>query len=693
MAQTQSSRRLELLAPAGDAEALEAALGAGADAVYFGLTTLNARRRARNLPPEELTAAVTRIHQRRARAYLALNTDLTERELGQAARMLELARQSGVDAVLIRDPAMLLLRPLFPQLEFHLSTQACAASRADATAARTLGLNRVVLARELTIDEIRAISAVPGVQTEVFVQGALCYCVSGRCLLSSWGGGRSGNRGLCTSPCRVPWRVGEHSPGHLLSMRDLGAMERLGDLARAGVTALKIEGRMKTAAWVREAVSLYRQALDGTAPAQLAGALERLGAYTGRQMTTGYLDGQRSQLTGVAGREAVEAGPTEAGSTATATGEPIRSLEYTLAITLADRNIRCVCTCGEQTSTWDLPRTAIRREGTATPARQLLDRLATGEVQGARLDRGRSDADAGLFLAPLTVRTIEAQLSAFLHRCGRDRSPTVRIDLPDALRRCLNRDAAAPANQRPLGEAPDRVRLAARCAAEFALRVPGVELVIEGTTAADLGRLLAAIPAQRLVIAMPPVVFEESLDEVRARVQECHRAGVTIEANTWGVGLLARMAGTRWESGPGVPVLNSLAARSLQLWGATGVTLSIEADRRQLEDVCRNCPAPASLIVYGRPALMVTRAELPAACLGQAFEDRRGIRMIPRLESGLAVYRPEEPFSIRHLSNPDIRVAHLVADLVAATDPVAEWRELNRLGKSAFGFNYNRSLA
>jgi hypothetical protein len=168
---------------------------------------------------------------------------------------------------------------------------------------------------------------------------------------------------------------------------------------------------------------------------------------------------------------------------------------------------------------------------------------------------------------------------------------------------------------------------------------------------------------------------------------------VTIEANTWGVGLLARMAGTRWESGPGVPVLNSLAARSLQLWGATGVTLSIEADRRQLEDVCRNCPAPASLIVYGRPALMVTRAELPAACLGQAFEDRRGIRMIPRLESGLAVYRPEEPFSIRHLSNPDIRVAHLVADLVAATDPVAEWRELNRLGKSAFGFNYNRSLA
>jgi putative protease len=224
MPNAEPPRRLELLAPAGDLAALTAALEAGADAVYFGLTVLNARRRARNVRPEDLAAAVARLHQHQAQAYLTLNTDITDRELGQAARILALARQCRVDAVLVRDPALLLLRPLFPELAFHFSTQAGVANSADMAAARELGLNRVVLARELTLAEIRLASAVPGVQTEVFVQGALCYCVSGRCLLSSWGGGRSGNRGLCASPCRVPWRVGESAPGQLLSMRDVSAV-------------------------------------------------------------------------------------------------------------------------------------------------------------------------------------------------------------------------------------------------------------------------------------------------------------------------------------------------------------------------------------------------------------------------------------------------------------------------------------
>ena len=118
--------------------------------------------------------------------------------------MLELARQSHADAVLVRDPALLLLRAEYPEIEFHFSTQTCMTNSADVAAAGKLGANRVVLAREMTLAEIAAASAVPGVETEVFVQGALCFSVSGRCLLSSWAGGRSGNRGTCTSPCRVP---------------------------------------------------------------------------------------------------------------------------------------------------------------------------------------------------------------------------------------------------------------------------------------------------------------------------------------------------------------------------------------------------------------------------------------------------------------------------------------------------------
>jgi len=311
--------QLELLAPAGDLASLEAALEAGAGAVYFGLKTLNARRGAENFDQEEFVRAVQAAHARGARAYLTLNIDLTERELGQAARILELARQTGADAVLVRDPALLALRPECPELEFHFSTQTCMANSADVAAAGQLGARRVVLARELTLAEIAAASAVPGVQTEVFCQGALCFCVSGRCLLSSWAGGRSGNRGTCTSPCRVPWEVEGQPAGTPLSMRDLSTIHRLDDLRKAGVWSLKIEGRLKTAAWVGQAVSLYRRALAGEDPRELAEAAEALGAYTGRESTCAYLDAQRDRLTGLAAGRA-PAAEEECGTAACATG-------------------------------------------------------------------------------------------------------------------------------------------------------------------------------------------------------------------------------------------------------------------------------------------------------------------------------------------------------------------------------------
>jgi len=135
----------------------------------------------------------------------------------------------------------------------------------------------------MSLDEIRAASAVPGIQTEVFAQGALCFSVSGRCMMSSWVGGRSGNRGTCTSTCRVPWSVDGIAAGTPLSMKDLALIHRLDDLRAAGVAALKIEGRMKTADWVSQAVGLYRRALAGENLATLQAEIEALGAYTGRQ--------------------------------------------------------------------------------------------------------------------------------------------------------------------------------------------------------------------------------------------------------------------------------------------------------------------------------------------------------------------------------------------------------------------------
>lgn len=680
----------ELLAPAGDWSALEAALEAGADAVYFGLGVLNARRRARNFSPEELARAVAAVHARSARAYLTLNTDIAQRELGQAARILELARQCHVDAVLVRDPALLALRPEYPELEFHFSTQTCMANSADVAAAGALGASRVVLARELTLNEIAAACAVSGVQAEVFVQGALCFCISGRCLLSSWVGGRSGNRGTCTSPCRVPWSAEGRPAGTPLSMRDLATLDRLDELRRAGVAALKIEGRLKSADWVRRAVSLYHRALRGENPETLVEEALPLGAYTGRAFTCGYLDGLRDELTGASGRESSQqswedqepgAGlPTEDAAT------------YALEINVGTQAITCCVQCGPQRSEWSMPKTVVRRLHKARPVSEVLAQLAAAPIQGVRLAEGRSN-EPGYLLVPRAANALVDRIGAALRQARKSRDRQVPVDLRPTVRAALQRDAPCPANRRTLGQTPDRARLEPSAVRRFVEAVRPEAILVEGVTAAGLEDVLSASAGVPVLAALPEVFFEHEVAAIRELIQRCVHLHVTVEVNSWGGWHLAREAGARWESGPGLPVLNAMAARMLAQRGAACVTLSREADRRQLEEIAACCPVACSLVVFGRPALMVSRVRLPDALLGPVLSDRRGTRMTARIERGLCTFRPVEPYDLRGQRNARIRVAHLVVDLVGSPDPVAEWESLPGPGQRRFSFNYDRVLA
>jgi len=713
-----SPGRPELLAPAGDWAALQAALEAGATAVYLGLTTLNARRRAQNFRPEEFAPAVAAIHARGARAYLTLNIDLCERELGQAARMLELVRQCHADAVLVRDPALLALKPEFPELEFHFSTQTCMANSADVAAAGGLGATRVVLARELTLPEIAAASAA-GVETEVFVQGALCFCISGRCLLSSWAGGHSGNRGSCTSPCRVPWSVAGRPAGTPLSMRDLLSIHRLDDLCNAGVTALKIEGRLKNAAWVGRAVSLYCRALRGENPQTLRQEAEDLGAYTGRALTCGYLDGERSDLTGLSGREPApveaddsrgreaddsrgwepadaEAGDEHARGLAPAApkdGGDFDSPTYDLSITVGERGIACRCQCGETAVEWSMPKTIVRRPHKAVSIGAVLARLAEHPLQGCRLGRSASNAPEFL-LVPRAAGALIDRVAAVLRQAHKPPDDLVRIDLPPAVRAVLERSAPTAANRLCLGDKPDRVRLDAGAVGAFLKNVRPGGLLVEGLAPGRVERLLSVCTGVPVVVALPPVFFEDDIPVVNRLLRKCARFRLTAEVNSWGGWRLAKAAGVRMEGGPGLPVLNSLAARVLAQCGLKCVTLSPEADRRQLEDLTAHCPAPCSLVVFARPALVTTRVQLPEHEFGRkVFEDRRGVQMIPRLENGLWVFRPVEPFDLRGCNNERIRVHHLVVDLIGSPDPVGDWFDVPLPKSNRFLFNYDRTLA
>lgn len=247
----------ELLAPAGSPEALEAALVSGADAVYLGGRLFNARMTAKNFDDADMAAAVRACHMRGAKLYVTLNTLVGDRLLPRAVEYAARLRMLGVDALIVADMGLAaILASALPDLELHASTQASCHSADGVRFLAEHGFSRVVCARELSAENIRALVA-EGIEIEAFVHGAHCVCHSGQCLMSSVIGGRSGNRGECAQPCRLPY-----NGGYPLSLKDLCLAGHVPELISLGVASLKIEGRLKSPDYVREVVSVWRRLLD-----------------------------------------------------------------------------------------------------------------------------------------------------------------------------------------------------------------------------------------------------------------------------------------------------------------------------------------------------------------------------------------------------------------------------------------------
>ena len=242
----------ELLAPAGDWEALRAAVANGADAVYFGLSAFNARARAANFTLDELPDVMGYLHARNVRGFVAMNILVFDDELAEAERFIRAMADAGVDAVIVQDLGVVtLMREIAPTLAVHGSTQMTLTEARGIAFVRELGVERVVLARELSLDDIRIVTAGTDTPVEVFVHGALCVAYSGQCLTSEALGGRSANRGQCAQACRLPYEMivdGVAKPlgdkAYLLSPQDLAAYDLIAPLIVAGVISFKIEGRL-----------------------------------------------------------------------------------------------------------------------------------------------------------------------------------------------------------------------------------------------------------------------------------------------------------------------------------------------------------------------------------------------------------------------------------------------------------------
>jgi len=253
---------MELLAPAGSFQTLKAAVQSGADAVYIGGSQFSARKNAVNFTLDEIDAAVKYCHLRDVKLHVAANILVKDKEIESFLEYIGKLNEIGVDAVIIQDVGMAkVVHEMYPDLPLHASTQMTVTNLDGAKKLKEMGFSRVVLARELSKESIELITKESGIETEVFVHGAICMSYSGQCLMSSIIGGHSGNRGMCAQPCRLPYSIGEKN-GHLLSPKDLCMIDHLKELKEIGVSSLKVEGRLKRSEYTAAVCGIYRKYID-----------------------------------------------------------------------------------------------------------------------------------------------------------------------------------------------------------------------------------------------------------------------------------------------------------------------------------------------------------------------------------------------------------------------------------------------
>lgn len=677
--------KTEILAPAGSMQVLEAAIAAGADAAYLGMRHLNARNGAKNFTPDEIEKAVNLAHAHNAKIYLTLNTDLCQRELGLAARTLAVAEKCHVDAVLIRDPALLVFKDFFPGLDFHFSTQAGISSSKGVEAARKLGISRAVLAREMTFDEIKAANAVEGIETEAFVQGAMCFSCSGRCLLSSWGGGRSGNRGACTSPCRVPWKNQDNVEARPMSMLDMSVTDWVDALAHIGVASLKIEGRLKSPSWVSRAVSLYRHSLDHTeSPEQVREEASTLGDYTGRDVTDAYLRGDREALTATSGRASGNAPSCNSPS------EP--SAEIIVSVSEDEKGGTVwLFSKGECSTTHRTPPQRIANPKRATTIAVTI--AGFSEISGKILKQqciAQMPPELSDKLLPKNAaNNVADAFTVFLRSLGKEDDGMPRgVVLPPALEQLVHPAAQTCAeNTRNLSSQPNRARMAWNDKAAIQA-ASGMTLVLECAPHSidDAEQQAKAVLGHpHAIAALPQVLYEYEIEPVTRLVSILNAGNVVIEVNSWDGWQIASSIGARMEAGPGLAVLNSAAAEKLHSLGCMSVTVSQEIDKEQLADLCSVAKVPLSIIVYDKPALMTTRAVLPPLFRTSSFSDTRNNTLLPEQCGQLTILRPATPYDWRCIKSAQFKAANIVLGLHGIN-------EIPSPDRNAFLFNLDRRL-
>jgi len=611
--------RPELLSPAGSPESLRAAVQHGADAVYLGWGEFNARRSAKNFSDEEFREALRYCHARGVRVFLTLNTLVTDRELPKAAETAAEASRLGIDAILVQDWGLFdLLRKTLPDLPLHASTQMSVFSSGGACEAAADGCERVVIARECSREDTKTILENCPAEIEIFVHGALCMCYSGQCEMSALIGGRSGNRGRCAQPCRLPYGVdGKAGKKYPLSLKDSCLAGELTDMADLGVACLKLEGRMKRPEYVAVIARIYSTLLDENRAPTATEEKELEDAFSRSGFTDWYWQGRRgSGMFGTRAENAPE--PKELFAAAKAAYE--KESRQNVAVEMhcriaAGEAVTLTLRDGdghETTVTGAVPEAARSRSVTAE---EIESRLSKTGGTPYRVSAVRAEVEEGLSLPASAVNA--------LRREGLEALTALRVTPPQ------RRRLEAP----PL---PDEDHTASE--PEFTVSVMYPQQITKELLALKPARLyapvevLAAMPAlpegdTEWCAVLPRVWRDRDETELLKLLDSVKEKGVTaVAAGNIGHFSIARKAGMTMVGDYGLNVFNSRSLAYLRGKGLESACVSFELRFAQIRDLKKVIPAEA--IVYGRLPLMITENCLVQNAVGCKL-DQTG-RCVPK---------------------------------------------------------------
>ena len=587
---------IELLAPAGNMDALRAAVQNGANAVYLGCGTFNARQGAKNFTIQSLAEAVKYCHIRGVAVHLTLNTLVSDKETEACIKLIQAAAECGVDAFIVQDLGVIqLCRRIAPSVPIHGSTQMTVHSLPGVLLCAAWGMSRVVLSRELSREEIRYICKHSPIEIEVFAHGALCMSYSGQCYLSAAIGGRSGNRGRCAQPCRQCYGYSRRENRYPLSLKDNCLVSYLRELESMGVASLKLEGRMKRPEYVAVVTDVYRRALNGQGVTkEMMDALWM--AFNRQGFTDGYYTDQLGkEMFGIREDKGDEAPWMRAARQSyEGTENPLVNVAMHVVVHQGISGLAVQDPEGHRCSvTGPAPEIARTQELTLE---QLESRLAKTGGTPYRCVRVTADITPGLTLSASAINALRRdalnQLTAL-----RSRKENRQVFSMPKL-----------ANQKGPQEAPGytvQVTTREQITPKVLKMNPEVLYVPLHILAGDEAFTQQLCKLVSVAAVLPRIVHDGQMGKLREDMKRVHRCGVReVLVGNLGLMLPAREIGFRIRGDFGLNIYNSVSMMTLQELELASATLSFEMTLPQVRDISK--PIPAELLAYGRLPLMVT---------------------------------------------------------------------------------------